>query len=176
MTDLTPERRGVIAAGFWHRALAFAVDLPVVALLVVALGSVSGLLDWGAWPERRWNLIDHVVDIVNAQSANLIGLAMLAASVGALYGLVSERLIGGTPGKRALGLRVVNRYGERPGALALLVRNVVKVVSLGTLGLGALWQAVDMDKRALHDRLGGTHVIRGMARTGADRGRAFSAA
>jgi uncharacterized RDD family membrane protein YckC len=62
---------------------------------------------------------------------------------------------------RALGLRLIDVYGEAPRAARVLVRLLAGMVSVATLGLGLGWAAIDRDKRALHDHVAGTFVIRG---------------
>lgn len=68
---------------------------------------------------------------------------------------------GRTPGKMALRLRVVTAEGGRPGAGALLVRNLVRFIDLV---FGIPLMAIDPLARRLGDRLAGTLVVH-------DRGR-----
>ena len=65
-------------------------------------------------------------------------------------------LAGRTPGKAAVGLCVVTRAGGRPGAAALIIRNLVRVVDLL---IGVPLMAVDPLARRLGDRLAGTLVV-----------------
>jgi uncharacterized RDD family membrane protein YckC len=82
-------------------------------------------------------------------------LGVFAIEYGYFSGL--ELLQGGrTPGKRALGLRVVTREGGRPGPAALLLRNAVR---MGDLVVGVPLMALDPLARRLGDRLAGTLVV-----------------
>jgi uncharacterized RDD family membrane protein YckC len=87
-----------------------------------------------------------------------------------LYGLLSMRrpapCTGQTPGKTALGIRVVRVDGRPVDLRTLLVREVVAKTVLGAATLG-IFSAVDLavalasrDRRSLHDRIARTIVVR----------------
>src|SRR5690606_12838978 len=63
-----------------------------------------------------------------------------------------------TPGKRALGLRVVAADGTRAGLGAVVLRFVAGTLSWLTLNLGHLMAALPPQHAALHDHLSGTRV------------------
>jgi uncharacterized RDD family membrane protein YckC len=63
-----------------------------------------------------------------------------------------------TPGKRALGLRVVAADGGRATTGAVVLRFVAGALSWLTLNLGHLMAALPPLHAALHDRLSGTRV------------------
>lgn len=65
---------------------------------------------------------------------------------------------GGTPGKRLLGMRLVNAAGEPPGLARSLIRSVVAGISFIALLLGFLWMLWDRDKQTWHDKAAGTYV------------------
>ncbi|MEN1941214.1 RDD family protein [Luteimonas sp. MJ246] len=65
-----------------------------------------------------------------------------------------------TPGKRALGLRVVDRSGGRIGTAAALARFLAGTLSWLSLNIGHLLAGVAPDHAALHDRLSRTRVVR----------------
>ena len=72
--------------------------------------------------------------------------------------------LGATPGKRALGLRVVGPDGLRPRTWRAVARTGLLVVVLFAFPplmlLVALWIALDRDHRGPHDLIGGTKVVR----------------
>ncbi len=68
--------------------------------------------------------------------------------------------LGWTPGKRALGLRVIREDGARPGWLHGLVRGGGRVLSTCPVYLGYLWALGDARKRTWHDRMARTLVVR----------------
>lgn len=63
-----------------------------------------------------------------------------------------------TPGKRALGMRVVAPAQGRPGTVRLLVRFMAGGLCWLTLNIGHLLAAVPPRHAALHDRVSGTRV------------------
>lgn len=87
----------------------------------------------------------------------LLAYAVLAA----LYHVGFERSRWhGSPGKHALGLRVVAMDGDRPPTLAqTLVRHLAGALSWLSLNLGHALAAVAPQKRALHDYIAGTRVL-----------------
>ncbi len=65
-------------------------------------------------------------------------------------------LAGQTPGKLAVGLRVVSRHGGRTTAAAILIRNFLRTLDLA-FGLPVM--AIDRQARRLGDLVAGTLVV-----------------
>jgi len=67
-----------------------------------------------------------------------------------------------TPGKKLLGLQVVNHQtGEVPGFGKMFLREIVgRVISGLFLGLGYFWAIFDKNAQAWHDKLAGTVVLK----------------
>jgi uncharacterized RDD family membrane protein YckC len=67
-----------------------------------------------------------------------------------------------TPGKRLLGLQVVNQQtGEIPGFGTMFVREVFgRMVSGLFLGVGYFWALFDKNAQAWHDKLARTVVVK----------------
>lgn len=65
----------------------------------------------------------------------------------------------GTPGKRLLGLRVVDAHGRGIGLLRAVQRHLAGALSWLTLNIGHLLAAVPPRRQALHDRIAGTQVV-----------------
>lgn len=66
---------------------------------------------------------------------------------------------GATPGKRLLGLRVVDARGETPGAGRSLARALGWLLSTPLASAGFLLALVHPRTRTLHDLLAGTYVV-----------------
>lgn len=78
-----------------------------------------------------------------------------------LYFVLFEGLLGSTPGKRVLGLRVISVDGSPAGLMKALVRNVLRVVdSLPALGLvAAVLITSSPEKARFGDRVAETRVV-----------------
>jgi uncharacterized RDD family membrane protein YckC len=129
-------------AGFWQRAAAFVID----ALLVVVTLTPVMVLGFGI---RRVSLdpAEHSWDF----------LAVLGVAI-AIIGF--WRYCGATPGKIALGLKIVDAAtGKPPTLMRLVLRYAGYVVSAFPLYLGFLWIAVDRRKQGWHDKIARTIVI-----------------
>jgi uncharacterized RDD family membrane protein YckC len=77
------------------------------------------------------------------------------------YYTLFEAAAGATPGKLAVGLRVVRLDGRRPGLQAALIRNVLRIVDALFFYLVAV-VAVESSpyKQRLGDRVAGTSVVK----------------
>jgi uncharacterized RDD family membrane protein YckC len=67
---------------------------------------------------------------------------------------------GATPGKMALGMKVVAPDGSPIGYGKALGRYFAELLNGFTFGIGYIIAANDPERRALHDRIVGTRVIR----------------
>ena len=129
-------------AGFWQRAVAWLIDWLLVAVIslpviVVAFGAEYFSLD----PVRR--------------SGDLL-VALLTGIV-----IVSFwRYCGATPGKLAVGVKIVDaRTGGAPSTGRLVIRLACYLLSALPLYLGFLWVAFDRRKQGWHDKIAGTIVV-----------------
>ncbi len=64
-----------------------------------------------------------------------------------------------TPGKRLLGLRVVDERGNGIGLLRAVQRHLAGALSWLTLNIGHLLAAIPPRRQSLHDRIAGTQVV-----------------
>ncbi len=157
-----PDRRPVIVTdvsppgGFWIRFVAYMIDGLV---LTVAAGAIVGLF---------------VLFVIGSADANedetspaiafaivLMILALLL--IGWLYeALMTSSRRGATLGKQALGLRVIRADGARLSFRRATARYFLKyiITPLVPLLIGYLMAAFTARKRALHDVLADTLVIR----------------
>jgi uncharacterized RDD family membrane protein YckC len=148
--------------GFWIRFLARCIDwiivgfvsaiirLPFVAILGIRSANLGGVTD----PSDFFRLMPGM--------AGLFGLSFviqIALSLGYEVYFLSTR--GATPGKMALGLKVIRADGGpiSPGLAA--GRFFGLWLSTITLWIGYIIAGFDMEKRALHDRICETRVIYG---------------
>lgn len=122
-------------AGFWERFLAFAIDL--IAVRVLALAAFLAARAAGSEPPP-----------------GVLASILLVVFLG--YHALWR---GATPGKRALGLRVVDDGERMPNLGRALVRAIAYLLGIATLGGSFLWCLVDAEGRAVHDRLARTRVV-----------------
>ena len=142
---LTPEHVPIrlTPAGLGSRFAALMVD---VALILAPLGGLSRFL--------RQALSDNIADAVMVT----VGLVVFTG-----YPVLFEVLgQGRTPGKRWVGLRVVDGRGLPITLAQSFTRNVVRVLDFAPLfyGLGGLVSLFDRDHRRLGDIVADTLVVR----------------
>jgi uncharacterized RDD family membrane protein YckC len=146
-------------AGFWWRATAAAVDGLVLLPLMLLFAGVTATVGGGTIPRLGELGLGYLVNL--ALNGGAVGPAALvmATIVGALYFFIFHAMRGQTPGKRLLGLRVIDAWGERPTWARALVRTGGYALSALLFSLGFLWIGFDREKRGLHDWLAGTYVV-----------------
>lgn len=145
-----PERS---PAGFWIRAAEVTVDSLILQavflpfqLLVVYPMLLAGGMTRGPDPAR-------VVAVNTAY-------ALVAMIVSAVYAVWMHGRWGQTLGKMATGVKVVKANGEPIGYGRALARWLALSLDLLTFGIGYLMAGLRSDKRALHDLVAGTRVIK----------------
>lgn len=169
-------------AGFWQRELAWLLDAALLgagAHVVLALWAALSLplpavlegealrallaralalaADPWAMPEAVWPLLAELLRALLAMTAvATAAYALLAAPYFVLQEAGRHRA---TPGKRALGLQVLDSSGRPCSAARAGSRHLAATLSWLSLNLGHALAAWTPSKRALHDRLSGTRVI-----------------
>ncbi len=124
---------GRVYAGFWIRFLAYIIDGVILAVINFVLALVVG---GGA------------------------GATALQIAVGPVYVIGFWTAAGATPGKMALGLRIITDDGQPIGLGRSIVRYLGYIVSAIILLIGFLMIAFTREKRGLHDFIAGTVVVR----------------
>jgi uncharacterized RDD family membrane protein YckC len=151
----TPAQMRVVRryGGFFRRAMALLIDFLVVALLSV----VMGLL---AYIGYKVGLAAHQRAVSGATMLPLITLLTAASTFLAMsYFVVFHGMAGKTIGKWLMSLRVVGADDERIGYRRACLRWIAAVVFAPVL-LGFLWVFWNRERRAWHDYLARTWVIR----------------
>jgi len=149
----------LVPAGFWIRTAAYAVDwviLSVVAALITfPWAEPLARLQQEFWAQWKANTPDPDTTLRVLLTSLAINLPLGFAYFGGFHGAR-----GATPGKQAFGLQVVREDGSPLGYSRALVRHAGEILSGLLLGAGYLLAAVHPEKRALHDVLARTRVIR----------------
>ena len=86
-------------------------------------------------------------------------IAPFLAMMGLYHGLFWA-LTGRTIGGRLLKLRVIDWRGHTPHPAFVALRAVAHIAGLLVFGLGWIWAAFDVEKRAWHDLISRTYVVR----------------
>lgn len=156
--------------GFWIRGGAYFIDCVLLGLIFwfiispIFMKAFSGifssipLTDPSTMSEAQMQAL--MTDMTGKMMmtiwiTNLLNLVLMGG-----YFIVLEGGPGQTLGKKALGLRVVTPDGERIGYLKAFVRYIGKIISGAILGIGFVMAAFDSEKRALHDRMCDSRVVR----------------
>jgi uncharacterized RDD family membrane protein YckC len=142
-------------AGFWIRVLAALIDsiiLGVVQSIIqfAALRPMLGLTDV--------NSTDPAALFAAAGAVGVLGLVGMAMA--ATYEGVFVSQMGATPGKMALGMKVVRPDGSRVDLGRAIGRYFAKLLSMIILCIGYIMIAFDSEKRGLHDMICDTRVVR----------------
>lgn len=143
-------------AGFASRATAFILDLIVmsVALLIAIalLQSTLGFFTLYGLLGQRMTQSDPFRAFLGAV------VALIGAGIAIGYPVGFWVLLGQTPGKLLMGLRIERVNGQPLTIRRALLRYVGYWLSAIPLGLGFLWVLVDDERQAWHDKLAGTYV------------------
>lgn len=91
-----------------------------------------------------------------AQMGQFVGLAVPVA----YHWYFWTRRDGQTPGKFALGIRVVKADGTPISDTDALIRAIGYKVSALLFGLGFIWALLDRNNQTWHDKLARTYVVR----------------
>jgi uncharacterized RDD family membrane protein YckC len=150
----------VHVAGFWRRLAASMVDLVVALPIAYLLAKIAGHFANVHLPAARRTGIDYWLDLALAGDPALWGGIGLSGAIVALYLYLFQVMAAATPGMRLLRMRVIDPYGDPPGAIRAGVRVVGYLAAICTLSLGFLWIGFDREKRGLHDWLAGTYVVK----------------
>lgn len=148
------------SAGMARRLIATLLDMAVLCGLCVLLAlPIVRSVEWSSLPTN----FDHVAAAVTdplwvGRAAGIVGMWI---ALWWCYFLVGWGLLGATPGKWVMGLRIVDHKRRFPiGASRAALRLSAYAVSSLTLGVGHLLVVFRCDHRALHDLLAGTQVVR----------------
>ena len=144
-----------VYGGFWVRFLAVVIDY--IILMVVAsvvqyglLGSMAAVPPPGTDPA-----------VYLGRMMGMLGIAwIINTAIGCCYETFFIARLAATPGKLALGLKVVRADGSRVGAGRAAGRYFAKMLSGVILFIGYIIAGFDPEKRALHDMICDTRVIK----------------
>lgn len=136
-------------AGFWIRVPAAIIDVVLLLAVSISISVMSGStflqsigFDDSDWGTRDWVLL--AVELI----------------IDTTYSVILVTKFGGTVGKLVFGLRVITADGGRLTYKHSFARALAQWLSTIPCGLGFVLAAFDGEKRALHDIICNTRVIR----------------
>jgi len=156
MTPVTVPEGEVVAhyAGFWIRTLAVIIDSMILGFLSIPLYPIFGI-------KLSIKTILSFLNSSDDPASNYLWIAFIQGLVRWLYFAIMESAKPqATVGKIALGLQVTDDDGYRISFLRATGRHFAKMLSAITLGIGFMMAGWSKNKRALHDKIAGTVVIR----------------
>jgi len=146
--DLTIERLDVFGeyGGFVTRAVAFIVDIVIVIAMISIMGAVA-------------NLLEDFLHL-GGPTATLLsfGVAVSGLLLWQGYYILFWMLLGQTPGKYLMGLRIVKVDGSRV-TIGAAIRRLIGYYISAILLLGYIWVLFDDRRQGFHDKFAGTFVI-----------------
>ena len=140
------EETSVRFAGFWLRFAAVIIDLFILIVVNLALGSIENLPSFTIyeWTES----FNYTLGIDAEWVFNFL-----------YYTIFESSNWQGTLGKRVLGLKVTDLEGKRISFLRAIGRHFAQYLSAITLAIGYMMAGWTEKKQALHDMIASTLVV-----------------
>jgi uncharacterized RDD family membrane protein YckC len=144
--------------GFWRRGLAFFIDSMILYIFSTAL--------FAAWITITHTPVESYEFFILSNTSPEIFMGVILPYYGIsvllniTYFTYFHGTIGQTPGKKLLGLKVIDISGGKMTLGIAFLRWVGYIISKLFLFLGFIWIAFDRRKQGWHDKIAGTCVIR----------------
>lgn len=143
-------------AGFFSRFEAFVIDLVILSIVqLVSSAFIQTILRFF----KLTGLIGRIQAFLDNSTLNIaIGSSVFALFVIG-YFVFFWTLVGFTPGKAILGIKVMRMNGAKLSFGRSLLRFFCYWISALPIFLGFLWVLWDPKRRAWHDKIAGTQVL-----------------
>ena len=145
--------------GFWIRFVARLID----SLIIIVINAIVRLplsLMFGLGTMGMRGMGEARGGWIFGPAMGAVGLStVIGIALGAAYEIYFLSAHGATPGKMALGLRVIRADGGPISPMLALGRHFALWLSGFILMIGYIMAGFDPEKRALHDRICETRVI-----------------
>ena len=146
----------VTSGGFWRRFVALIIDSLILYIVTAPLTLLFNVPMWALMRGDQPTTAD-----LAALMGSMMGLAALSSLIHWLYfALMESSPKQATLGKMALNLRVTDLEGRRISFARATGRFFAKIISGLIFLIGYLMAAFTERKRALHDMIAGTLVIK----------------
>ncbi len=150
--------------GFWRRFVAVILDgffLWVILLVIMMAFSAffAGIAGMMAGPNPSNG---EAMAVFSMAFSGMVGLFLAMLLIAFLYPVLTTWWLGGTLGKLACGLRVVCSNGDALSFPRCVARGLARhfISNSLTFGIGDLLAAFTLEKKALHDMMCNTRVVK----------------
>jgi uncharacterized RDD family membrane protein YckC len=148
-------------AGFISRFIALSLDILFVSVGALVFSAlVSLILNFFGLSTEQTTLDETAKSLFGTLQIVILivsSLAVLLFVPG--YFVLFWALIGATPGKQIMGLRVIRTQGQPLGWVRAIVRYIGYFLSAIVLFIGFLWVFIDGRRQGWHDKLADTLVV-----------------
>ncbi len=155
-------------AGFWKRFLAWILDKIILGtinwIILAPVLATLGITATGEFPPFR-DIMENpdAYDIASfiALVTAMVGISMVVKTVISIlyHSFFESSKFQGSIGKIALSIIVTDISGEKLDFTKALVRNLSKIITNFTFGIGYIMAGFTEKKQALHDIIAGTLVV-----------------
>jgi uncharacterized RDD family membrane protein YckC len=154
--QLSPLARSSRPAGFFSRLEAFVVDLIILSILQLGGSAfINAFLKFF----RLTGLVENIQTILESSTFNIVIGSTLMTLLVIGYYTFFWTLVGYTPGKAILGLKVMRKNGGKLSFGRSLLRFFAYWISMLPLFLGFFWVLWDSKRQGWHDKIAGTQVF-----------------
>ncbi len=160
------EQSQVKYAGFWLRFAAYIIDQFVIGIagLIIAVPIIIGIIAFGINLDGIKNSSDFFTHEGLLMVGGIIGMIVLAILISIVmkwlyYALMESSRYGGTLGKMAVSIMVVDLDGNRITFGRATGRYFARIITNMTLFIGYIIAGFTVKKQALHDMIASCLVI-----------------
>jgi uncharacterized RDD family membrane protein YckC len=160
------EQSQVKYAGFWLRFAAYIIDQFVIGIagLIIAVPIILGIIVFGINLDGIKNSSDFFTQNGLLMVGGIIGMIVLAILISVVmkwlyYALMESSKFGGTLGKMAVSIKVVDMEGNRISFGRATGRYFSRIITNLTLLIGYIIAGFTEKKQALHDIIASCLVI-----------------
>ena len=143
-------------AGFFSRLEAFVIDLVIISIIQLGTSAfIQAFLQFF----RLTAIAANLQAIWSNSAINLAVGATLSFLFLIGYFAFFWSLVGFTPGKAVMGLKIVRKDGAKLSFRRSVLRFFAYWISAIPLFLGFFWVLWDPNRRGWHDKIAGTQVL-----------------
>ncbi|MBT5021884.1 hypothetical protein HON01_03605, partial [Candidatus Woesearchaeota archaeon] len=140
--------------GFKIRFLAYFVDTTILFIVLLFIQSLMGQNIYLSYYNAQ-----SYSELLEISTKSLIP-SIIGLFVGAFYFVLFWSNGGATPGKKLLGIKIVNEDGSKIDFGKAFLRFIGYFISGMVFYLGFLWVAFDSKKQGWHDKIVNTYVVK----------------